>query len=37
MTEEDVVQCTRCETSVEETTLMKLGDALICETCWGDL
>lgn len=37
MIEEETAKCTRCETSVEETTLMRLGDALICEICWDDL
>ena len=31
------VECTRCGTGVEETSLMRLGDALICEICWDDL
>jgi formylmethanofuran dehydrogenase subunit E len=35
--EEDTIQCTRCGASVEEQTLMKLGDALICEICWEDI
>lgn len=35
--EEDMIQCTRCGASVEEQTLMKLGDALICEICWEDI
>jgi hypothetical protein len=35
--QEDMVKCTRCEASVEEMASMKLGDAVICEICWGDL
>lgn len=34
--QEDKLECTRCETSVDESATMKLGDAIICEICWDD-
>ena len=37
MSEEEMRTCTRCDTSVEESTTMRLGNAIICEICWDDL
>jgi hypothetical protein len=35
--EEDLSQCTRCESMVGSETLISLGDGRICEICWDDL
>ena len=35
--DEDLSECTRCETMVPTETLFGLLDWRICEICWDDL
>ena len=35
--EDDMSECTRCESKVGAETLMHLAGARICEICWDDL
>ncbi len=35
--EDDLSECTRCESMVGSETLVYLGDWAICENCWDDM
>lgn len=35
--EEDLEECTRCESKVGSETLIRFSDWKVCETCWDDI
>ena len=37
MDEEELAQCTRCESMISNETLIRIADWVICEDCWGDI
>ncbi len=35
--DEELSECTRCESRVSAETLVRLADWSVCEICWGDI